>query len=477
MSNTLTIRNQMQFENVDKKVAGNNHLMVSVTAPVTEATKRIPVQIVLVLDVSGSMNEPCSNSKSKMDVMKDVAIQLVNYLRDEDRISIVSFDSLANVLCNVSGSAKEQAVTAIKGLHAGSATNTSGGIILGYEQVRTNFVGSTRVICMTDGHANAGVCDSAGLIAICEKRPDKVILSTFGFGMNANQDLLANMAKAGAGNYYFVDTADQVKKAFAEELGGAISCVAQNIKIKLKPNKDVKVVEVLNDFKVEDLSGVAVITADDIYSGETKNILIKLSLPVVPDAKPRASKVVDIDVSWFDTQTATTQEFSCVAKVSYVDAKDVSKDANLEVAEQIAILETAKAYREASLKADKRQFAEAEKIFKDVGRIWEDLKDKGSKIGEAAITNNDVLACSLKAENYHATMGHSLRSSSSNSMRSRSIGSFGSSNLGRKGATVEGTLTAFSTGVVPEKNVTVSIPQITEKIEPNSFVKERSSSK
>lgn len=456
MSN-LQLRTQMEFPKVDRTIAKDNHLMISVTAPELESNKRVPVQIVLVLDVSGSMGDPCTRSeksssggtiifltKSKLEVMKAVATKLVGYLRDTDRISIVTFDSYIKTVANGTGAQKEAILTAISKLYPGNMTNTSGGITEGYEQVKTDFVGSTRVLVMTDGHANHGVSDSEGLKKICANRPGTAVLSTFGFGNDANQELLADMAKAGNGNYHYVEDPDQVRDAFAEELGGAISCVAQNIKLTLKPNKDVKIAEVLNDFKVEDVNGEAVITAEDIYAGETKHILVRLSLPAVPKAKPRASTIVTLNASWFNVTDTTTGKAEETVKVSYVKTEEADTKPVLAVAEQLAILKTAKGYQEASRKADANDFDAAKVIISGLTRTWADLKEAGSTLGQQGIMSCENIGASLSPENYTVGVGNAVRYSSSNSLRSRSAGKMGVASLMSKGSVVRDTVERFS---------------------------------
>jgi Ca-activated chloride channel family protein len=465
--------------------------MVSVTAPSLEANKRVPVQIVLVLDVSGSMGEPCvsgvsvSNTKfpydfkTKLYVMREVANKLVEYLHDGDRISVIAFDSISNTVCaNTDAKNKHLALAAISQIRPGSMTNTSSGILSGYEQVKPDFVGSTRILLMTDGHANHGEFSRDGLLKICSAKPSNTVVSTFGFGNAADQELLADMAKAGGGNYHYIESADQVRDAFAEELGGAISCVAQNIKLTIKPNKDVKVSEILNDFKVEDLNGNAVITVDDIYAGETKHILIKLSLPAVPTAKPRASTVVSLTVSWFNVIDAVVNKTEEVVKVSYVKAEDADKESDLTVAEQLAILTTAKAYLEASVKADLQDWAGAKVYCGAVEVNWKNLEARGSALASHALQNCAQVGSDLTAQSYKVSTGNSLRYASNNSLRGRSLGTAGVASLMGKGSVVEETVKDFSDLCEPEQGITVpaNVPESTSprvELKASNFVKER----
>lgn len=471
----LILSNTLEFSKVDRSKSVENHLLVTIKAPVEENAKRVPVQLVLVLDVSGSMAELCSgSSNTKIEVMKIIAKKMVNYLRDEDKVSIVTFDSSAKtVVSKMPGKDKESILSRINSMHPGSMTNGSAGIMLGYEAVDSQFNGSTRILFMSDGHINQGIILSDELVALCGKRPANTVLSTFGFGNAAQQDLLASMAKEGGGNYHFIENPDQVRNAFAEELGGAISCVAQNIRIEVTPNKDVEILEVLNDFKVEDNNGVATVIADDIFSGENKNVLIKLKLPSVPNAKPRPSTVVTVKCKWNDTATSQVQTDESVVKVEYVKEEDADKQGNLTVCEQIAVVKTAKAYEEASRLADKGNFGAAADVCRAAGGLWEKMKGRGSTLAVAAIANNEETSSSFSSDKYTASFGNQVRYSSRNTLRSRSSGTGGSSMLNSKGAVVGETLKAFKEDAT---STVISTPSDNTVISPpsrKSFAKEK----
>ena len=216
--------------------------------------------------------------------MKDTAATLVRNLTDKDRIAIVTFSTSVSVLLPSQGAGnKEPVLRAIEQLTPTSSTNMSGGLIEGLRQIEEQFDGVQRIMLLTDGLANVGVSSREGLLALVKERDSKATISTFGFGAEGDgyggcdQELLADMAKAGGGNFYFINDRD-IGNVFARELGGIVSCQAQNITVKVTPNNGHEVVEVLNDFTVEDQNGTAVVTAGDIYVGEKKHVLFKMKI-------------------------------------------------------------------------------------------------------------------------------------------------------------------------------------------------------
>lgn len=111
-----------------------------------------PVNVVFVLDISSSMKQ-----NEKLELMKYALIQLVNMLRAEDNISIVTYSSEAKVLISkTSGANKEKINAAVSALKAAGLTAGGEGIKLGYKQARKSFIenGVNQVIVITDGAFN-----------------------------------------------------------------------------------------------------------------------------------------------------------------------------------------------------------------------------------------------------------------------------------------------------------------------------------
>lgn len=162
-------------------------------------------------------------------------------------------------------------------IYPGGSTNLSGGMLLGLREVRLAYKKEqiNRVLLLTDGMANVGVTDHSQLIEKArEMAAGGVSLSTFGLGEDFEEDLLMAMAEAGSGNFYYIQSPDQIPGIFQQELSGLLSTVAQNLTVRVKPGQGVALSGVLGyPFTTGD--GVT-INLPDIYSGESKIILIEL---------------------------------------------------------------------------------------------------------------------------------------------------------------------------------------------------------
>ncbi len=192
--------------------------------------------LVFLLDVSGSMNDP-----DKLPLLKQGLSMLVNNLRDNDRVSIVVYAGASGVVLQPTmGSDKPRIMEALQRLEAGGSTNGGDGIKLAYDMASKNFEkgGINRVILATDGDFNVGVTNRTELVELIEaKRESGVFLSVLGFGTGNMQDSTMEMlADKGNGNYAYIDNQAEARKVLVEEAGGTLVTIAKDVKIQVEFN-------------------------------------------------------------------------------------------------------------------------------------------------------------------------------------------------------------------------------------------------
>ena len=190
---------------------------------------------VLLIDVSGSM----SNS-NKLPLLIESFNLFADNMKDEDRISIVTYTGNAGVVLeSTPGSKRDEIKAAISRLESGGSTNGEGGIIKAYEIALDNFIegGNNRVILGTDGDFNVGVSNQEELISLIEeKRESGVFLSVLGVGTGNYQDgKMEQLANNGNGTYEYIDNIDQARKVFVDEIG-KFYAVAKDVKIQVDFN-------------------------------------------------------------------------------------------------------------------------------------------------------------------------------------------------------------------------------------------------
>jgi Ca-activated chloride channel family protein len=197
---------------------------------------RPPANLVFLLDVSGSMNEP-----NKLPLVKQSLRLLVEKLRPQDRVAIAVYAGSSGLaLPSTSAAKKADILEAIDHLEANGSTNGAMGIQLAYDIAKANFIpgGANRVILATDGDFNVGVTSPSDLVRLVgEKAKSGVFLTVLGFGMgNLKDSTLEDLADKGNGNYAYIDSLAEAKKTLVEQAGGTLVTVAKDVKLQVEFN-------------------------------------------------------------------------------------------------------------------------------------------------------------------------------------------------------------------------------------------------
>jgi len=202
-------------------------------------TEYLPASnLVFLIDVSGSMNQA-----NKLPLLISSFRLLVDQLRPQDRVSMVTYAGASAVLLNgVGGSDREKILEALDQLRAGGSTAGAEGIRSAYQLAKENFIedGNNRIILATDGDFNIGVSSDAELVRLIESQRDfGVFLSVLGFGMgNYKDNKMQKLADSGNGNHQYIDDLAEAKKVFVDEFGANLFTVAKDVKIQIEFNPE-----------------------------------------------------------------------------------------------------------------------------------------------------------------------------------------------------------------------------------------------
>lgn len=240
--------------------------------PLTTDSKRVPVALTLLLDRSGSM------SGNKIEDAKRAAISAIESLQTGDTVALAFFDSQAEDVgfaeIGVADGRVEILKDRLRGLYATGGTNMRDGI------ARANVLATkihkpgaiNRMLLLSDGHPDTaeGLRDQIAALA-----KSGVSTTTLGLGTDYNEDLMASLADAGLGHYYFVDKPEVLAGIFAEELKSLSTIVAREALVELVPEQGVEVLDVIGfDERFE--NGHTLIPAGDVYGGRTTDILVRV---------------------------------------------------------------------------------------------------------------------------------------------------------------------------------------------------------
>ena len=203
------------------------------TIPAAEPLAR---NLVFLIDVSGSMNEP-----AKLPLVRHGLRLLARELTAEDRVAIVVYaGSSGLVLPSTPGDRREVIDAAIANLAAGGSTNGAAGIQLAYRTARQHFIagGVNRVILATDGDFNVGVTSRHELEQLIEtERASGIFLSVLGVGTGNLQDgTMEMLADKGNGNYSYLDSLGEARRVLVEQAAGTLITIAKDVKIQVEFN-------------------------------------------------------------------------------------------------------------------------------------------------------------------------------------------------------------------------------------------------
>lgn len=203
---------------------------------VIENQKRPRSNLVFLLDVSGSMNEP-----NKLPLVKESLRLLTQQLGENNRVAIVVYAGASGLaLPSISGSEQSAIGEALDRLAAGGSTNGGEGIALAYRVAEEHKIpgGVNRVILCTDGDFNVGVTNRSDLVQLVEQHAKAgVFLSVLGYGMgNLKDSTMEQLADKGNGNYAYIDTINEAKKVLVEQMSGTLVTIAKDVKIQIEFN-------------------------------------------------------------------------------------------------------------------------------------------------------------------------------------------------------------------------------------------------
>lgn len=220
---------------------GEKHWLIRVGLQGKEIANdaRKDATLVFAIDVSGSMAR-----EDRLGLVKRSLRLLVDELRPTDEVGIVIYGNAGSVLLEpTDGGEKRSILSAIDRLEPGGSTFAEDGLRLAYEMAakRVQPGRVTRVILLSDGVANVGNTGPDSILKQIRERVDEgVTLTTIGVGMgNFNDVLMEQLANDGDGSYYYVDTLNQARRVFVENLVGTLQDIAKDTKVQVEFNPEV----------------------------------------------------------------------------------------------------------------------------------------------------------------------------------------------------------------------------------------------
>lgn len=264
-------------------------------------TVRTPVDIICVLDVSGSMGAPAktANSESSGLSLLDVALHgiktVINTLEAQDRLALVVFDHSHEVLFELTSmdeAGRTSTQERVSKITTRGATDIWGGLKAGLEVCKRGQLSAdasskrlAHLMLLTDGQTadrNSVIPSMLAYQAQQERLPCTV--STMGFGYAIDSPLLADMAKHGSGCYSFIPDAGFVGTIFVNLMSNFLVTMAQQVSLVLEPNEDAVIKHIYGGHKITDIgSGSKQVELAFLQHGQSKDIIVQMCLKTQGD--------------------------------------------------------------------------------------------------------------------------------------------------------------------------------------------------
>lgn len=350
------------------------------SGPAVDNRNRRPINLSLVIDRSGSM------AGAKIDYTRQAASFLVQHLSAEDRLSIVLYnDKVETLLPPEKISNKDSIIHLLERIRVRGTTNLSGGWLEGCRHVATGLSDDmvNRVILMSDGLANRGVTDPAQLITLSrQKREAGVTTTTMGLGEDFNEDLLMEMANAGGGAYYFIESPEVAPEIFNEELSGLLNVVGQNLTIRLTPTSHVSNVRQLNAYPTQDDGNLHVFTLGDIFADEVKSLVVELTIPALATIGEQQIATLRFEYDEINNGRTEHQVREMPVMINVRPPHEIEPSVDTDVAKSVLLLKAAQARQDAVKAADKGEYKQASEMLRAVASEIDDAEVQAEQLDE-----------------------------------------------------------------------------------------------
>lgn len=263
-------------------------------SPLTSPSSRAPVDLVTILDVSGSM------AGTKLALLKRAMGFVIQTLGPSDRLSVIAFSSTARRLFplrRMTHSGKHEALQAVNSLSSNGGTNIADGLRKGAKVMTDrkckNPVSS--IILLSDGQdtytsspGGNSRSDHQSLVPASMHRSSAsglhIPVHAFGFGADHDAVAMHSISEISGGTFSFIEAENVIQDAFAQCIGGLLSVVVQELKVEVEC-----IDSMLHLTSIKSGSYKTVLANDkrkgsievgDLYAEEERDFLVTTDIPI-----------------------------------------------------------------------------------------------------------------------------------------------------------------------------------------------------
>jgi Ca-activated chloride channel family protein len=397
MSTLLRVVARCEHKNVEPSALGSppSSLWASIKVDAVGESlerERAPLAVALVVDVSGSMQgQPLEH------VVKSCGL-LADLLGERDQLAIVTFATHAAVRCGltrVDVAGRAQIHRLLGTIAAADNTNLSGGLEVAAGVLMTAPAGLRRaMVVMSDGQPNVGMILVEELAAYVAGL--KIAVSSLGFGLAHDENVLDAIATAGSGRYAYIPDPGLARVDLARAALAHSGVVADQLELKIDPAESVEVVRLLPATPLRVGGGGLITAIGDVFVDEGRAIAVELALKLRPLATGRLAAIT------VSGRSADGAPLRITASLE-VDIRSGARILDGEAQRDIILVQADAARAEAHAQADRGAYPAAAAILREIAKRIDAI--------EGFVRNDSSLLAELREQLEDEIANHERHSS------------------------------------------------------------------
>ena len=268
---------------------GREHVLIQLKSAPNVTGKRLPLNLALVIDRSGSMEG------DPLAYVKQACSYVVDLLEPNDVLSVITFEEQVDVLVPARRVVNKTLLKEhINRIEVGNTTNLYDGLVAGCQQVASVMAEGyvNRVLLLTDGDPTAGIKDFNSIVGqAAEQKSRGITITALGFGPDYNEELMAGIARRCAGNYYYISRPEMIPEVFRRELESLMTITARNMRLRFNLSRWVQLRQIYGRQFAMASPRQTEVGLMDLERGSAMSVLCEMEFAPRPAGIYRVAKV------------------------------------------------------------------------------------------------------------------------------------------------------------------------------------------